>query len=43
MKRGLLILTLAMLTFICAAGKTRIYDIPRFTYGVEWSYADFGA
>lgn len=40
MKRGLLILTLAMLTFICAAGKTRIYDIPRFTYGVEWSYAE---
>lgn len=40
MKKGLLILTLTMLTYICAAGKTRTYDIPRFTYGVEWSYVE---
>ena len=40
MKKGLLILVLAMLTFICAAGKTRTYDIPGFTYGVEWCYAE---
>lgn len=40
MKRGLLILALVLLTCICSAGKTRTYDIPRFTYGVDWSYVE---
>ena len=40
MKRGLIIFTLILLTYFCAAGKTRTYDIPRLTYGVEWSYVE---
>lgn len=38
MKRGLIISALLLLTCLCSAGKTRHYDIPRFTYGVEWGY-----